>query len=158
MSKFARIENKTALEVFTPPAGIDITECFAPEVAALFTACPDNVTPGSTVNGSGVWTIAPVPEPLPEVVGAPVYPKVGPIHFQMLFTPQEMIAADELKATDKVLASFWKLVDDPRTDTVDLGLQSVQNAVEYTLTAAKAAGVAVDVPARKAAILSGVLS
>lgn len=87
-----------------------------------------------------------------------IYPKVGPIHFQMLFEPAEMITADELKATDKVLASFWKLVDDPRTDTIDLGLQSVQNAIEYTLTAVKAAGVAVDVPARKAAILSGVLS
>ena len=85
-------------------------------------------------------------------------PKVGPIHFQMLFTPQEMIAADELKATDKVLASFWKLIDDPRTDTVDLGLQSVQNAIAYTLTAVKNAGVAVDVPARVAAVLSGVLS
>lgn len=85
------------------------------------------------------------------------YPKVGPIAFQMLFTPQEMIAADELKATDKVLASFWKLIDDPRTDVVDLGLESVQNAIEYTLTAVKNAGVDVDVPARKAAILSGVL-
>lgn len=84
-------------------------------------------------------------------------PKVGPIHFQMLFTPAESVTADELKATDKVLASFWKLIDDPRTDTVDLGLQSVQNAIEYTLTAIKAAGVDLDVQARKAAILSGVL-
>ena len=75
----------------------------------------------------------------------------------MLFMPQEAVAADELKATDKVLASFWKLIDDPRTDIVDLGLESVQNAIEYTLTAVKAAGVDVDVPARKAAILSGVL-
>lgn len=91
-----------------------------------------------------------------EPIVAPVYPKVGPIHFQMLFTPAEAITADTLKATDKVLASFWKLVDDPRTDTIDLGLQSVQNAIEYTLTAIKGAGVAVDVPARKAAILSGV--
>jgi len=86
-----------------------------------------------------------------------VYPKVGPIHFQMLFTPEEAVTADGLKATDKALASFWKLIDDPRTDVVDLGLQSVQNAIEYTLTAIKGAGVAVDVPARKAAILSGVL-
>ena len=86
-----------------------------------------------------------------------VYPKVGPIHFQMLFTPAEMIAADELKVTDKVLASFWKLIDDPRTDVVDLGLESVQNAIECALSAVKNAGVDVDIPARKAAILSGVL-
>ena len=84
-------------------------------------------------------------------------PKVGPIHFQMLFTPAETVAADELKATDKVQASFWKLVDDPRTDTIDLALESVQNAIEYTLTAVKTAGVDVDVQARKEAILSGVL-
>lgn len=157
MSKFARIENGTALETFVPPEGFGLADCFTPEVAALFTACPDNVTPGSTVDAKGNWTVAPDPGPEPAPAPTPVYPKVGPIAFQMLFTPQEMIAADELKATDKVLASFWKLIDDPRTDTVDLGLQSVQNAIEYTLTAIKAAGVDVDVPARKAAILSGVL-
>lgn len=156
MSKFARIENKMAIEVFTPKSGFDIADCFTQEVAALFMACPDDVTAGSTVDNNGVWAIAPEPGPVPSL--AHVYPKVGPIAFQMLFTPQEMIAADELKTTDKVLASFWKLVDDPRTDTIDLGLQSVQNAIEYTLTAVKNAGVDVDVPARKAAILSGVLS
>lgn len=154
MSKYARIENSTALEVCAVPDGFTIDDCFTPEIAALFTACPENVTPGSTVDSKGKWTIAAIPvEPAP----APVYPKVGPIHFQMLFTPEEAITADGLKATDKVLASFWKLVDDPRTDTIDLGLKSVQNAIEYTLTAIKNAGVAVDVPARKAAILSGVL-
>lgn len=88
---------------------------------------------------------------------ASVYPKVGPIAFQMLFTPEEMITADGLKATDKVLASFWKLIDDPRTDVVDLGLESVQNAIAYTLQKIKDAGVDVDVPTRLAAILSGVL-
>lgn len=151
MSKFARIENSTALEVFTPPEGFGLTDCFTPEIAALFVACPDNVTPGSTVDNKGAWTIASEPGPDPE--SAPVYPKVGPIAFQMLFTPQEMVAADELKATDKVLASFWKLIDDPRTDTVDLNLQSVQNAVEYTLSAIGSD----DVQGRKSAILSGVL-
>lgn len=156
MSKFARIENDVAVEVFVPPAGVDIAECFTPEVAAQFVPVPDDVTQTSTVASDGQWTIAPPPVPQPEPTGA-AYPKVGPIAFQMLFTPQEMIAADELKATDKVLASFWKLIDDPRTDVVDLGLESVQNAIEYTLTAVKAAGVDVDVPARKAAILSGVL-
>lgn len=87
----------------------------------------------------------------------PVYPKVGPIHFQMLFAPAEMVAAEELRVTDKVLASFWKLIDDPRTDTVDLSLASVQNAIEYTLTVVKAAGVELDVQARKAQILTGIL-
>jgi len=84
-------------------------------------------------------------------------PKVGPIHFQMLFTAAEGEKADELRATNKTLARFWKLVDDPRADVVDLSLQSVQNAVEYTLAAVKEAGVEVDVPTRKAEILTGVL-
>lgn len=156
MSKYARIENKTALEIFTPPAGFELADCFTPEVAAMFSPCPDDVTAGSTVDSKGKWTIAPEPGPAPEPV--PVYPKIGPIAFQMLFTPQESVAADELRATDKILALFWKRIDDPRTDVVDLNLKSVQDAVEYTLTAVKASGVDVDVPARLAAILSGVLA
>jgi hypothetical protein len=156
MTKFARMENQTAVEVFTPPEGMELSDCFHADVAALFSPCPDNVTQGSTITGKGVWTIAPEPSPAPEP--APVYPKVGPIAFQMLFSPAEMVAAGELRATDKALASFWKLIDDPRTDTIDLNLAMVQSAIEYTLTAIKAAGVDIDVAARKAAILSGVLS
>ncbi|MDP3639472.1 MAG: hypothetical protein Q8R51_19095, partial [Azonexus sp.] len=61
----------------------------------------------------------------------------------------------QLRSTDDFLEDFWGLLDDPRTDVVDLGLGSVQAAVEYTLTAVKAAGVELDVPSRKAEILSG---
>ena len=148
MTNFARIINKVAVDVSSNPA-----EEFHPDIAAEFQPVPDEVQVGWVRNEDGEWEApAPSPEPVPQVS----YPKVGPIAFQMLFTPAEMIAADELKATDKVLASFWKLIDDPRTDVVDLALESVQNAIEYTLTAVKGAGVAVDVPARKAAILSGV--
>jgi hypothetical protein len=93
-------------------------------------------------------------EPVPP---APIYPKIGPIAFQMLFTPAESVAADSLKATDPTLASFWKLIDDPRTDVVDLSLKTVQNAIEYTLTVVKDSGVDVDVPTRKAQILTGVV-
>ena len=149
MTNFARIINDVAVDVSADPQN-----SFHPDIAAEFVAVPDNVRAGWIKGADGKWSApAPTPEPVPAVT----YPKVGPIAFQMLFTPAEMIAADELKATDKVLASFWKLIDDPRTDVVDLGLESVQNAIEYTLTAIKGAGVAVDVPARKAAILSGVL-
>jgi hypothetical protein len=75
----------------------------------------------------------------------------------MLFTAQERVSAHDLEATDKILASFWRLIDDPRTNEVDLSLKTVQGAVEYTLNAIKTSGVAVDVPTRLAAILSGVL-
>ena len=149
MSKQARIVNSVAVDVVTG----DPAEFFHPDIAKDFVPVPEQVENGWTVE-AGKWS---APTPVEPVQPAPVYPKVGPIHFQMLFAPAESVTADELKATDKVLASFWKLVDDPRTDTIDLALESVQNAIEYTLTAVKGAGVAVDVPARKAAILSGVL-
>jgi len=149
MTNFARVIDNVAVDVSADPEN-----CFHPDIAAQFVSVPDNVQTGWRKGADGKWNApAPTPEPAPQVS----YPKVGPIHFQMLFTPQEAVTVDELKATDKALASFWKLIDDPRTDTVDLGLQSVQGAIEYTLTAVKAAGVDVDVPARKAAILSGVL-
>ena len=148
MSNFARVIDDVAVDVSADPENN-----FHPDIAAQFEAVPDKVQRGWVRGAGGAWSApAPIPEPAPVVT----YPKVGPIHFQMLFTPQEMITADELKATDKVLASFWKLIDDPRTDVVDLGLESVQNAIEYTLTAVKNAGVNVDVPVRLAAILSGV--
>lgn len=137
-------------------------EFYHADIAAFYvTDVPDSVINGaSLVNGE--WVNPILPEPGPTPAPAPTYPKVGPIHFQMLFAPEEAVVANDLKATDKALAAFWKLIDDPRTDVVDLGLTSVQNAVEYTLTVVSAAivaagGSAIDVPARKAAILSGVL-
>ena len=149
MSNFARIINNVAVDVSADPEN-----SFHPDIAAEFVAVPDAVQAGWVRDAGGKWS---APAPAPEPVPAATYPKVGPIAFQMLFTPQEMIAAGELRATDKVLASFWKLIDDPRTDVVDLALEGVQSSIEYTLTAVKNAGVDVDVPARKAAILSGVL-
>lgn len=154
MNKFARIENNVAVEIFTPPEGFAIGDCFHPDIAAKFSQVPDNVTAGSTRKGT-VWTIA-VQEVQPEVGQIP--PAVGPIRFQMLFTPQEASKANELRNIDAILAAFWKLVDDPRTDVIDMALESVQNAIEYTLSVVKAAGVDVDVAARKAEILTGVLN
>lgn len=85
------------------------------------------------------------------------FAKVGPIAFKLLFSSAERIAAKALRATDPVLEDFWGLLDDQRTQEVDLGLASVQAAVEYTLAAVKAAGVDLDVAARKAQILTGVV-
>ncbi|MBS1186670.1 MAG: hypothetical protein H6R04_688 [Burkholderiaceae bacterium] len=85
------------------------------------------------------------------------YPVVGPIGFQMLFTMDETVAATTLRETDKRIEAFWKLIDDPRTDVVDLNLETVQGAIEYTLTAVKSAGVELDVAARKAEILTGIV-
>lgn len=41
--KYARIVDNTVYETFTPPIGVDISECFTPELVAQFIECPDNV-------------------------------------------------------------------------------------------------------------------
>lgn len=146
---YARIVDDIAVDVSTDPE-----QHFHHALACDFIEVPDEVRPGWRLN-AGEWQ-APQdlePAPLPQVT----YPAVGPIHFKMLFAVQERLKAKELRATDPVLDDFWGLVEDPRTDMVNLALQSVQAAVEYTLSAVQAAGIEVDVPARKAEILAGVL-
>jgi hypothetical protein len=149
MNKHAQVVNNVATNVIDG----EPTAFFHPDIATGFVPVPDQVENGWVKSGTK-WN-APVPaEPVaPEVVP----PKVGPIHFQMLFTAQEAAKANELRATDAILSSFWKLIDDPRTDTVDLSLTGVQDAIGYTLAVCKQAGVDLDVQMRKAAILTGVL-
>lgn len=144
MANFARIIDNVAVDVSDDPENH-----FHPTLAAQFVAVPDEVTNGWRRDSKGKWS-APELAAIPDV--APVYPKVGPIAFQLLFTANEMAKAQARRAADATLAAFWKLIDDPRTDVVDLALTSVQEAVEYTLTAIESPNVA----ERKAAILSGV--
>lgn len=151
MSNYARVIENVAVDVSTAP-----NDQFHPLLAQEFVPVPDEVQAGWVLT-DGAWS-APTATELPEAPEvAQSYPTVGPIHFQMLFTSQEAVAAEGARTTDPVLNRFWKLIEDPRTDVVNLGLQSVQDAVEYTLTVALAAGVELDVQARKAQILSGVL-
>lgn len=82
-------------------------------------------------------------------------PTIGAIAFQRLFTRAERVKARELRATDPELDDIWKQIEDPRTDVVVMALPSIQEDVEYTLDAVKIAGLAIDVAARKAEILSG---
>lgn len=92
-------------------------------------------------------------EPIIDVVP----PTVDVISFKLLHTSLERITARELRATDPVIDDFWAILDDPRTENVVMALPSIQQAIEYTLTAINAAGVPIDVEARKAAILSGLI-
>lgn len=149
MANFARIINNVAVDVSVDPASM-----FHSTIAAQFVAVPDAVAVGWIKGNANNWS-APAPQPAP--AATVVYPVVGVIAFKMLFTQPERIKSDELRQVSEELDDFWKLIDDPRTDIVNLNLESVQTAVEGTLIAIKAAGVEVDVPARKAAILSGVL-
>jgi hypothetical protein len=52
MAKYARIVNDIVVEVFTPPVGVDISECFTAELVAQFIECPEEISPLWTYNGS----------------------------------------------------------------------------------------------------------
>lgn len=163
MNKYARIESGIAVEVFTAPDAVAITDCFHPEIAALFSPCPDDVTASSTVDASGVWMIAPVADPLPAVAPAAEAPKVSPVEFKLLFTSGERVAINAILAakTDPVLSDFYSILDDPRLTGVDMALESNRNAVGYALTVAGAAQTPPYteevIAARRSEILSGVL-
>ncbi len=152
MTKFARVVDGVALEVFTPPAGSTLVDCFHPDIADQFTECPNNVVPNSTVDEDGDWIIAAPAQPAPAPV---VYPRVGPIAFKLLFTSAERIKAKELEETNAAIKDFWSLLDDVRTTEIDMNLASVRGAIEYTLTAVKSAGVTLTVASRLAQILTG---
>lgn len=93
------------------------------------------------------------------VQSAPVPPAVGPITFQLFWTEAEQVAIDELVATDKAVANFKRLLDDPRTDIVVMALPAIQSRIQTTLEALAAKGTITeaDVATRKAEILAGVM-
>jgi hypothetical protein len=41
--KYARIVDNKVWEVFTPPVGVDISDCFTAELVAQFIECPSDV-------------------------------------------------------------------------------------------------------------------
>lgn len=52
MTKYARIIDNKVWEVFTPPVGVDISECLTPDLVAQFIECPEQVSQNWTYNGS----------------------------------------------------------------------------------------------------------
>ncbi|MBY0475368.1 MAG: hypothetical protein K2Q13_09975 [Nitrosomonas sp.] len=148
MSKFARLVNNVAIDV----VGGNPADYFHPDIAAQFEAVPNEVEAG-WIFDDDVWS-AGESNSTPE---AEVLQPIGVIKFKLLFTSPERIKAKELRATDPIIDDFWSILDDPRTDKVDMSLASIQDAIEYTLTVINGAGLTTDVEARKAAILSGQL-
>lgn len=49
--KYARVVNSVVQEVFTPPEGFTLQECFTAEVVAQFLPCPEDV--------QGCWVLQP---------------------------------------------------------------------------------------------------
>lgn len=126
MSKHARILNSVAVDVVTG----DPAEFFHPDIAKDFVPVPDQVESDWSVT-AGKWS-APTPiEPVAPVAPAPVYPKVSPVQFKLLFTPQERVAIKAARATDPVIDDFYDIVEDVRLTHVDLGLKSTQAAIGY---------------------------
>lgn len=61
--KYARIVDNKVWEVFTPPTGVDISECFTPELVAQFTECPSDVEQNWTVeDGEFIAPVVPANE------------------------------------------------------------------------------------------------
>lgn len=54
MTDYARVVGNTVVELFTPPDGVSIADCFSFEIAAQFAAIPNgvDVAPGWTYGGS----------------------------------------------------------------------------------------------------------
>lgn len=73
--KYARIIDSTAVEVFTPPEGFTLAECFTAELVAQFVPCSDEVESGwiEQENGSFNPPVPTPPVPVPDPVIAPDY-------------------------------------------------------------------------------------
>jgi len=123
MSKQARIVNSVAVDVVTG----DPAEFFHPDIAKDFVPVPEQVESGWSVT-AGKWS---APAPVEPVAPAPVYPKVSPIEFKLLFTSPERVAIKAARSTDPIIGDFHDIVEDPRLTFVDLGLQSTQDALSY---------------------------
>lgn len=81
-----------------------------------------------------------------EVVQDP--PIVTKVHYKMLFTSAERIATRA--STDPVIIDLQDLLNDPKLDTVDLGLKSISDALDYMTY------IKLIAPGRKAEILTGI--
>lgn len=61
--KYARIVDNKVWEVFTPPTGVDISDCFTAELVAQFIECPADVEQNwSYENGEFTAPILPANE------------------------------------------------------------------------------------------------
>lgn len=57
--------------------------------------------------------------------------RVSPVEFKLLFTSAERIAISSARINDPVIDDFYSIVENPRLNFVDLGLQSTQDALAY---------------------------
>ncbi|MDT8428474.1 MAG: hypothetical protein RQ757_06880 [Pseudomonadales bacterium] len=125
MTNFARIIDGVAVDVSDSPG-----EYFHPDIALQFAEVPGAVQSGWKLV-DGLWVS---PDPAPDPVPAQTSPVVSPITFKMLFTSAERLAIKAARATNPIIDDFFELLDDPRLTQVDLGLSSVQGALDYIVS------------------------
>lgn len=58
--KFARVQDGVVAEVFSPPEGVDIQDCFTAELVAQFKPCGADVMSGWVRKGKGFSAPAPI--------------------------------------------------------------------------------------------------
>lgn len=91
---------------------------------------------------------------------------VSPIQFKLLFKGKERIAIAQMRASTSedlaqvrlLLDDFYGILDDPRLTGVDLSLASTQEGLDQVLTLLHSLKVVEDIVARKAEILTGVIT
>jgi hypothetical protein len=77
--KYARVSaDNIVIEVFTPPSGFTIEDCFTPEIAAQFEPCPEEVEANWIKEPDGTFVPPPPPPPPPDPP-EPDTPAVDPV-------------------------------------------------------------------------------
>ncbi|MBP8813919.1 MAG: hypothetical protein KBE25_06330 [Laribacter sp.] len=59
---------------------------------------------------------------------------VSPVEFKLLFTADERVAINEVRASDPVIEDFFSIVEDPRLTFVNLELESTREALGYLVS------------------------
>lgn len=141
MKTYARIVDGVAVDVVTG----NLEEMFHPDLLPQFEEVPAKVKTGWIKNGKA-WD---EPAKEPEIVQKPTFRILGTSAFKFLFTFEELASIEDVRKSNSIVGTFWNLLDDPRTETVDLNLSNVQNAIRHTLQEIKTN----DVEARLSEIL-----
>jgi hypothetical protein len=148
--KTARIIKNIAVDVCDDPLNK-----FHPTISAQFQQVPEIVERGWVLDSStGEWSSPPIQEP---VLSPEVYTKLSPLDFKMCLTSAERIGIKAMVSTDVTIADFYEIIEDPRLTEVDMGLQSVRDAVGYIFAKLAESGVVAseDVALRVKQIVSG---
>ncbi len=107
------------------------SELFHPDIAKNFdTEVDEDVLAGAELVND-VWINPTINEPIAPTVE---YAKISPIEFKMLFTVSERLAINPLKQSDEIINDWFEILDDTRLTTVDLGLKSTQEALDYLVS------------------------